>query len=104
MALTILEAAKLISNPLAQGVVEIIAAENPILERMPFIDISGTAYRYNREGTLPGVGFRGLNEGFDESTAVLNPQVESLTILGGDMDFDRALIAMGAGSPDIRAA
>ena len=104
MALTILEAAKQIANPLAQGVVEIIAAENPILERMPIIDIQGTAYRYNREGTLPGIGFRGLNEGFDESTAVLNPQVESLTILGGDMDFDRALIAMGAGSPDIRAA
>lgn len=102
--LTMLEAAKLMTNPLAQGVVEVFAATNPVLERLPFIDIQGNAYRYNREGTLPGIAFRGLNEGYSESTGVLNPQVETLTICGGDSDYDRALVAMGAGSNDIRAA
>jgi hypothetical protein len=101
--LTILEASKLITNPLAQGVVEVIASNNPVLERLPFIDIAGTAYRYNREDTLPGIAFRGFNEGYTESTGVINPQVESLTIAGGDSDFDVALVAMGAGSNDIRA-
>ena len=46
-------------------------------------------------GLLPiatgGIAFRGINEGYDESTGVLNPQTESLVICGGDSDFDVAL-------------
>lgn len=102
--LTMLEAAKLMDNPLAQGTVEIIAGNNPVLERLPFIDIQGNAYRYNREGTLPGIAFRGINEGYTESTGVLNPQVETLTICGGDSDYDIALVKMGTGSNSVRAA
>ena len=102
--LTMLEAAKLNDNPLAAGVVEVFAANNPVLERLPFIDIAGTAYRYNIEGALPGIAFRGINESFQESTGVINPQSEPLTIIGGDADFDVALIAMGAGTNNIRAA
>lgn len=102
--LTMLEAAKLMENPLAQGVVEIFVANNPVLERLPFIDIKGNAYRYNTEKSLPGVAFRGINEGYDESTGILNPQVETLTICGGDSDYDVALVRMGAGSNSVRAA
>jgi hypothetical protein len=103
--LTILEAAKLQDNPLASGVVEIIAGNNPVLERLPFIDISGNAYRYNREGTLPGIAFRGFNESYTESTGVINPQTENLTIAGGESDYDVALVKMNAGSSNnLRAA
>lgn len=106
MTLTMLEAAKLIENPLALDIVETIVGRNPVLEVMPFQNIAGSAYRYNREETLPGIGFRGINEAFDESTAVLNPQVESLTILGGDSDYDVALVKMqtGTNAPGLRAA
>lgn len=102
--LTLIEASKLYDNPLQSGVIEIFARENPVLERLPFVDIQGNAYRYNREGTLPGIAFRGINESYSESTGVINPQTENLTICGGDSDFDAALIAMGTGSNDIRAA
>lgn len=102
--LTLIEAAKLNQSTLASGIVEIFARNNPILERMPFVDISGNAYKYNREGTLPGIAFRGINESYTESTGVINPQTENLTICGGDSDFDVALIKMGAGSNDLRAA
>lgn len=103
--LTILEASKLNDNPLASGIVEIIASANPVLERLPFVAISGNAYRYNREGTLPGIAFRGYGEGYTESTGVVNPQVESLTIMGGDSDYDVALVKQNAGqSNDLRAA
>lgn len=101
--LTVIEWEKLNPTPLSSGVVEIFAAENPILERLPFINISGNAYRYNIEGSLPGVAFRGFNEGYAESTGVVNPAVESLTIVGGDSDFDVAQIAMGTGDNDTRA-
>lgn len=102
--LTMIEAAKLMNNPLQTGVIEIFAANNPVLERLPFVDIQGNAYKYNREGTLPGIAFRGINESYTESTGVINPQTETLTICGGDSDYDVALVKMGSGSNDLRAA
>jgi hypothetical protein len=101
--LTITEWAKLNPNPLTSGVVEIFATENPVLAALPFINIAGNAYTYNRETSLPGVAFRGFNEGYVESTGVVNPLTETLTILGGDSDFDIAQIAMQTGDNDTRA-
>ncbi|MBI2239625.1 MAG: hypothetical protein HYU59_02350 [Magnetospirillum gryphiswaldense] len=102
--LTLLEAAKLMDNPLAQGVVETFANVNPVLERIQFADIAGNSYRYNQEGTLPGIAFRGINGSYTESTGVLNPQTEALTIVGGDSDYDVALVKMGTGNGQLRAA
>lgn len=101
--LTALEWAKLNPDPLASGVVEIFARENPVIATMPFINVAGSAYRYNIEESLPGVAFRGFNESYVESTGVINPMVEALTILGGDSDFDVAQIAMQTGDNDTRA-
>jgi hypothetical protein len=101
--LTIQEWAKLNPQPLALGVVEVIANNNPILGALPFINIAGNAYRYNAEETLPGIAFRDFNQGYTESTGVVNPMTESLTIIGGDSDFDIAEIAMQSSSNDVRA-
>lgn len=90
MALTILEAAKLHTGDVfRQAVVEIYARSSELLQILPFQNISGNAMRYNREQTLPGIGFRGINESYTESTGILNPQVEPLVIAGGDADVDR---------------
>jgi len=98
MALTIVEAAKL--NPgdvLRQTIVEMYARNSDILRTLPFDGIAGNALKYNREDTLPGVGFRGVNEAFPESVGVLNPITESLAIAGGDLDVDRFIVqTMGA--------
>lgn len=101
--LTALEWSKLNPDPLTSGVVEIFASENPVIANLPFINVAGSAYRYNIESSLPGVAFRGFNEGYVESTGVINPMVEALTILGGDSDFDVAQIAMQTGDNDTRA-
>jgi hypothetical protein len=100
--LTLLEHSKLNPSPLSTGIVEIISRENPILERMPFENIPGPAFVYNREGTLPGVAFRGVNESYTESTGVINPQSEALKICGGESDFDRFLVDTGS-TQDSRA-
>lgn len=102
--LTMLEAAKMMDNPLQQGVVEIFAQNNPVLEHLPFADTKGNAYTYNREETLPGIAFRGINESYTESTGVINPQTEKLTIVGGDSDYDVALVKMLGGDANARAA
>lgn len=99
MPMTLVEAAKLeTGNLLRSGVIETFARESEILRVLPFQDIAGNALSYNREAQLPGVAFRGVNEGFQESAGVINPATESLYIAGGDLDVDRYIIqTMGAG-------
>ncbi len=93
MALTIIEAAKL--NPgdvMRSAIVDMYAMNSDILRVLPFDNISGNAMQINREETLPGVGFRGVNEAFPESTGELNPITEALSIAGGDLDVDSFIV------------
>lgn len=92
MAMTLLEHEKLSSpNTFRQGVVELYAGSSGILANLPFENIQGNAYKYDTEAELPGVAFRGVNETYTESTGVINPQTEALTIAGGTLDVDRFL-------------
>lgn len=101
--LTLLEAAKLTTDPLKRGVIEIFPRTSPVLERLPFFGIDGMAYKYNLEQTLPGIGFRGINESYTESTGVVNPAVESLFIGGGISKVDRVLVKTQGASNNLRA-
>jgi hypothetical protein len=93
MALTLLEAAKLMTgDEIRQAIIEIYANETDLMRVMPFEDIQGNALKYNLEAALPGIGFRGINEAFSESTGIINPQSEHLTISGGDLDVDNFII------------
>jgi len=95
MALTLIEAAKLAlgrDEALKATVMELFAKNSDILQYMPFEDIQGNALKFNREKMLPGVAFRGVNEGYSESTGELEPVVESLAIAGGDLDVDVFLV------------
>lgn len=95
MALTLPEASKL---ALANGevkraaIIRIFAEKSDLLRVMPFVDISGNSYAYNVEGALPGIAFRGVNEGYTPSTGVVNPQSEPLKIAGGELDVDSFII------------
>jgi hypothetical protein len=94
MVLTLVEAAKLAPDMTTQTVIEQYARESDILRELPFENIQGTGKHYNQEDKLPGVGFRGLNEAYEEDTGVVNPQSEALKIAGGDLDVDKAIIDM----------
>lgn len=102
MPMTLVEAAKRAAN---QGVIEraavieTYARSSDILRVLPFTNIAGNALKYNQESALPGVGFRGVNEGYSESTGVLNPVTEPLVIAGGDLDVDKFITTtMGQGT------
>jgi hypothetical protein len=89
MALTLVEAAKLHSGEVKRSaIIELFAQGSDILRTLPFDTIAGNALQYNREETLPGIGFRGVNEAYTESTGVINPLTEPLVIAGGDLDVD----------------
>ncbi len=93
MALTLVEAAKINSGDVIRSaIIEMFARESDLLMALPFEDIAGNAYHYSLEAALPGVGFRGVNEGFAESTGILNPVTEALVIAGGDLDVDRFIV------------
>lgn len=100
MALTLVEASKKYSGDvLRQATIEMFAQQNEILAALPFETIPGGAVKYELEGTLPGVAFRGVNEAYTESAGVLNPQIDSVVIVGGDLDVDKFLVATrGAGA------
>jgi len=94
MALTLIEAAKQYDGDVVrQAVIELYAGSSGVLANLPFDNIEGNALKYNREEMLPGVGFRGVNEAYTESTGVLNPITETLAIAGGDLDVDTAIVA-----------
>jgi hypothetical protein len=101
--LTLLEAAKLVQDPLKRGVIEIFPRVSPVLERLPFFNVNGQAYKYNIEETLPGIAFRGINESYSEDTGVVNPAVEALFIMGGLSKVDRALIKTQGNASNLRA-
>lgn len=105
MAMTLIEAAKSSPDPLRSGIIELYARNSSILQALPFNSISGSAMRYNREETLPGVGFRGVNEAYSEDVGVINPVTEPLVICGGDLDVDKFILqTMGQDQRSVREA
>ena len=104
MALTLVEAAKLYAgDPVRSAIIELYARNSDVLRVLPFMDIQGNAYKYNREETLPGIGFRGVNEAYSEGTGVLNPITEPLVIAGGDLDVDKFIVdTMGSNQRSVQ--
>lgn len=100
------EAAKLNSgNVLSDMITQIYHGSNDILGVLPYMDITGNSFRYNREGALPGAGFRGVNEAYTQSTGQLDPHTESLVIAGGDIQIDKFILGtMGQDQMAVQAA
>ena len=104
MALTLAEASKLSNDTLLSGVIETIAQESPILQRLPFIEIVGNGLTYNREGTAPSASFYDVGDNWDEDTPTFTQITASLKILGGDADIDNFLKATRSNIQDMEAA
>ncbi len=92
LAMTLIEHSKN-ASPLTQAVTDIYAQSSDILMALPFKNVVGGAYKYSIEDAGGGIAFRGINESYTPSTGVENPQVETLSIAGGDADVDMFLLA-----------
>ena len=104
MALTLAEAAKLSNDTLLTGVIETILKDSPILQRMPFIEITGNGLTYNREATAPSAGFFDVGDSWTESTPTFTQLTVTLKIMGGDADIDNFLIATRSNLQDLQTA
>lgn len=104
MALTLVEASKLSNDTLLAGVIETIAAESPVLQRLPFIEIVGNGLTYNRENVAPTAAFYDVGDTWDEDTPTFTQATATLKILGGDADVDNFLKSTRSNIQDLEAA
>ncbi len=104
MSFTLTEASKYGDDVKRDGIVRIISETSPMFDKLTFKSIKGNAYRYNIEQSLPSVAFRGINESYTDNTGVINPAVENLVILGGEVKIDRFLINAMGNLNDMKAA
>lgn len=104
MALTLVEASKLSNDTLLAGVIETIAKESPVLQRLPFIEIVGNGLTYNRENVAPTAAFYDVADAWAEDTPTFTQQTATLRILGGDADIDNFLKATRSNIQDLEAA
>ena len=104
MALTLVEASKLSNDTLVAGVVETIAQESPILQRLPFADIVGNGLTYNRENVAPTAAFYDVGDTWAESTPTFTQITATLKVMGGDADIDNFLKSTRSNIQDLEAA
>jgi len=105
MSISLTEASKLATDILLKGIIETVVKDSPILERLPFIQITGNSLKYNREKTLPTVGWYAPVTGtWTQSEPAFEQCSASLCVLGGDADVDNFLKSTRSNIQDLEAA
>ena len=104
MALTLAEAAKLSNDIVLQGVIETVIQDSPILQVLPFVEITGNGLTYNRENTTPTAAFFDVGDTWSENTPTFTQITATLKIVGGDADIDNFLLATRSNVQDLQSA
>ena len=105
MSITLAEASKLSTDILVKGIIETIVKESPILQKLPFIQITGNSLKYNREKTLPTAAWYAPVTGTWTASPPTFEQVSaSLCVLGVDADVDNFLKSTRSNVQDLEAA
>lgn len=91
MALLRVEAEKLSNNDLEAGVIEEIIDKEDLLAVLPFMQVQGKAYVYNRENTISEGDFLDPNDTVNEAAATFTEITSKLRVLAGDVDVDKFL-------------
>lgn len=103
MALLKVEAEKLSNNDLEAGIIEEIIDKDDLFALLPFMGVSGKAYVYDRENTLPDADFLDPNDTVNESSGSFTEVVAKLRVLIGDVDVDKFLQQTMSDTNDQRA-
>lgn len=104
MALTLLESAKMGTDVVRAGVIALIVERSPMLQFIKFEAIKGNAYTYFVEQVPPGIAFRGVGDTWPQSTHVINPQTERLSIMGGEVFIDNFQINTQGNRANVKAS
>lgn len=104
MSFTLVEASKYGDDVKRSGVLKVISETSPMYSKLPWKSIKGNAYKYNIEQALPDVAFRGVGGTYTDSTGVINPVVETLTIMGGEVKIDNFIVKTMGNLKDVKAS
>lgn len=85
------ESEKLSNNQLISGVIDEIIDRDDLFSILPFTQVNGKAYVYNREKTLGGADWLDPNDVVKEEASTFEEVVAKLRILAGDVDIDKFL-------------
>lgn len=102
MSLTLVQAGYLSNDVLQAGIIELFVRDDPIMERLGFIDILGNGLTYNVETTEATAQFYSVGDTWVESTPVTTPTTATLVIMGGDADVDNFLMATRSNINDLK--
>ena len=103
MAYTLVEASKLSNDVLSQGVVETFVRDDPVLERIGWIDIPGNALKYDRETTEASADFKNVNDTWTPTNQVVTQYTAALKIVGNAARLDDFLRSTRSNINDLKA-
>lgn len=83
------EADKLSNNQLVAGVIEEIIERDDTFALLPFVQVNGKAYVYDRENALATADFLDPNDTVNEGATTFTEVTARLRILIGDVDVDK---------------
>ena len=105
MSVNLTEASKLATDILLKGIIETVVKDSPILQKLPFSQITGNSLKYNREKTLPTAAWYAPVTGtWVTSPPAFEQCTASLSILGVDADVDNFLKSTRSNVQDLEAA
>lgn len=92
MAYTLADYARLAKDPLKAGIVDILRAESPLMDAIPFEDSATLDLEIIRTKLLPTVGTRKINEEWSASKGSTDQIKERIVNIGGMIDIDKILV------------
>lgn len=102
-AVPLLTAAQYGGDVVAEGVVQTLIEENPLLEVLPWRTFAGNALIKRREGTLPLPAFRQVNNGYTASFGTDEYNTWGVAILGSQYEIDNYEQLVAANEFDLEA-
>jgi hypothetical protein len=103
MSLTLTEANKLSNDTVRAGVIDAVISESPLMQRLQFVEMIGTAYVYVRELVMAAVDWYAVGDTWVESTPTTEQITVTAKICGGDADIDNFLRASRRNINDLEA-
>lgn len=101
-SVTLVEASKLTTDEVVQGVIENIVTVNPLYQVLPFDSIDGNSLRYNREKTLGDVEQLGIGGTITaKGAATFKKKNADLTTLIGDAEVNGLIQAQRVGGDQV---
>jgi len=102
-AWTLAELSKIETDTLRKSVIDTLLMESNLMQFVPWETIGQLATTIVRVQDLPSVGFRKINAGYAAGIGTFEQKVESISLMGGYLDCDKAIARAKNTVADARA-